>query len=68
MIVLSACLRPLEFTLVSHSDPEAWQRKATVVTVELVRDVGRSILPFNLVLGRGDRWFVDRIELTEFAC
>jgi hypothetical protein len=68
MIVLSACLRPVQFTLVSHSDPEAWQRKTTVVTVELVRDVGRSTMPFHLVVGRGDRWFVDRIDLTEFAC
>ena len=68
MLVLAACLRPLEFTIISHPDPDAWQKKQTVVTVELLRDVGQTILPFTVVLGRGDRWFLERIDLSTFAC
>jgi hypothetical protein len=68
MLVLSACLRPIEFTIVSHSDPDAWQKKQTVVTVNLARDVGGSTLPFTVTLGRGDRWYVERIDLSSFAC
>jgi hypothetical protein len=34
MIVLSSCLRPAQFTIISHPDPNAWQKKVTVVTVD----------------------------------
>ena len=68
MIVLSACLRPIQFTIISHPDPDAWQRKVTVVTVDLIRDSGRTTLPFNVLVGRGDRWYIERIDLGEFTC
>jgi hypothetical protein len=68
MIVLSSCLRPAQFTIISHPDPNAWQKKVTVVTVDIVRDAGTSTLPFSVLVGRGDRWYIERIDLGEFTC
>jgi hypothetical protein len=68
MVFMSACLRPASFRIVSQPDPGAWTAKKTVVTADLTRDTGLSTLPFSVVLGRGDRWFIDRIDLTSFAC
>ena len=68
MIVLSACLRPRSYSVTSTPDPQAWENKRTTVSIVLTRDVGDSRLAFSLVLGRGDRWFIERIDLSEFAC
>ncbi len=69
MIVLSTCLRPVQYTIISRPDPDAWRNEATTVTVDLDRpEAGTSSLPFSVVLGRDDRWFIERIDLTDFAC
>lgn len=70
MVVLAACLRPTTYRIVSQPDPAAWENKQTVVTVELVRDSEPLTLPFRVVLGRGDRWFVEQIQLnlSSFTC
>jgi hypothetical protein len=68
MVVMSACLRPVSFSIISQPDPGAWAAKKTMVTAEITRDIGVSTLPFSVVLGRGSRWFIDRIDLTSFTC
>jgi hypothetical protein len=70
MIVLAGCLRPDQFRLSGSPDPQAWSKKRTSVTVELKRDGQTVVLPFKLVLGRGERWFIEQIDLTasSFSC
>ncbi len=69
MIVLSTCLRPARYTIISRPDPNAWRNEETTVTVDLDRPGAEAAsLPFSVVLGRGDRWFIERIDLTDFAC
>lgn len=68
MIVLSACLRPVSFRISSQGDVGSQGRGESVVTVDLERDDGHHTLPFRLVRGREDRWFITRIELGSFAC
>jgi hypothetical protein len=70
MIVLAGCLRPDQFRLVGSPDPQAWSNKRTTVTVELKRSGQTLNLPFKLVLGRGERWFIEQIDLaaSSFSC
>lgn len=70
MIVLAGCLRPDQFRIIGSPDPQARSNKRTTVTVELRRDNRTVNLPFKLVLGRDDRWFIEQIDLTaaSFAC
>jgi hypothetical protein len=68
MLVLSACLRPNSYRIITQPDPEAWQTKRTTVTVDLVRGSETLTLPFRLVLGRDDRWFIDQIEVSQMSC
>lgn len=69
MIVLSSCLRPDAFQVISPTDSEAWRSGRTTVTVELNRRSERLTLPFVTVLGRGDRWFIEQIDFTtSFSC
>ena len=70
MIVLSACFRPVQFRQLSSIDPQAAQRGWTLVSVQLQRrdDTSQIILPFRVVLGKDDRWFIEKIDLTNFAC
>jgi hypothetical protein len=70
MVVLAACLRPTAFRVITQPDPEAWREKKTVVTAELRRDGETLSLPFRCVLGRGDRWYIEQIQLSisSFAC
>ncbi len=67
MIVLSACLRPSEFRLISRYEPDSSRRRADI-SVELTRGQNTSTLPFHLVRGRGDRWFIERVDLSTFSC
>jgi len=70
MVVLAACLRPESFRIVTQPDPDAARRKQTVISVQLRRDGGQLSLPFNCVLGRGDRWYIEQIQLSgsSFTC
>jgi hypothetical protein len=68
MIVLAACLRPSSFRVITQPDPAAWSARRTTVTVELTRGTESAALPFRVVLGRGDRWFIEQIDLSSFAC
>lgn len=70
MVILAACLRPTSYRIVSQPDPAAWENKETVVTAEVMRDVEPLTLPFRVVLGRGERWFVQQIQfnLSSFTC
>lgn len=68
MLVLAACLRPSSFRILTQPDPAAWQRKRAGVTVELTRGNATATLPFRLVLGRQDRWFIEQIDLASFSC
>ncbi|MEE9133771.1 MAG: hypothetical protein V3U13_09425 [Gemmatimonadota bacterium] len=68
MIVLSACFRPMGYRIITQPDPQAWQARQTTVTVQLRRSQGVLTLPFVLVLGRGDRWFVQQIVMSSVTC
>ena len=68
MIVLAACLRPGSYRKLSQLDPRASRTGTTTVTVEIQRGEETSTLPFEVVRGREDRWFVKRIDLTDFKC
>lgn len=68
MIVLSACLRPSSFRIVSGGDVDSRMEGRVVVTVELRRADQVHTLPFRVVRGSGDRWFIEQIELGSFAC
>ncbi len=70
MLVLAACLRPTSFRIISNLDPDAQRLGSTMVSVELQRGEHRMLLPFSIVKGRQERWFIDQIHLQEssFAC
>jgi len=68
MLVLAACIRPTTFRIISQPDPRAWQAKSTVVTVEVTRPQGRINLPFRLVLGRGEQWYILQIDVSNLTC
>lgn len=70
MIVLAGCLRPDQFRIIGSPDPQAWSNKRTTVTVELRRGNQTVNLPFKLVVGRGERWFIEQIDLaaSSFVC
>jgi hypothetical protein len=68
MLVLSACLRPTVFRIITQPDPQAWSNKTTVVSVELTRGRERLTLPFRVVLGRGERWFIEQIDVSNMSC
>ena len=70
MLVLAACLRPTSFRIVSNLDPDAQRLGNTMVSVELQRGQQTMLLPFSIVKGRQERWFIDQIHLQEssFAC
>jgi hypothetical protein len=68
MLVLSACMRPTVFRIITQPDPQAWQTKSTVVSVELTRGQQRLTLPFRVVLGRGERWFIQQIDVSNMTC
>ncbi len=68
MVVLTACFRPTAFRKLSQLDPRAGQTGTTTVTVQLVRGSELIRLAFTVVRGRAERWFVERIDLTNFTC
>jgi len=69
MIVLSSCIRPDQFRVTSTPDPQAWTAGTTTITVELRRGTDTLTLPFHLVKGRSDRWFIERIDIaSSFSC
>ena len=69
MIVLSSCLRPDNFRVTSGPDPRALASGRTTVTVELQRGTDTMTIPFRLVRGRDDRWFIEQIDLAStFSC
>ncbi|UCC48406.1 MAG: hypothetical protein JSV41_13240 [Gemmatimonadota bacterium] len=68
MVVLAACLRPVSFRFITQPDPGVWRTRRTTVTIELTRATEMAALPFRVVLGRGERWFIEQIDLSSFAC
>lgn len=70
MIVLAACLRPDRFRITSQPDPRAYDNEQTVVTAEITRDSDTISLPFRVVLGGDDRWYIEQIQLStsSFSC
>ncbi len=68
MLVLAACLRPSSYRIISAPDPQAYRVKRAQVTVELKRGVETATLPFRLLYGRGERWFIDQIDVSSFSC
>jgi len=68
MLVLAACIRPVTFRIITQPDPQAWRTKTTNVTVEVTRPQGVVSLPFRLVLGRGDQWYIVRIDVSNLSC
>ena len=68
MIVLSACLRPAQFRIIAQSDALARQTGKAAVSVDLKRTDDELMLPFSVVLGRDNRWFIDKIDLNNVSC
>lgn len=70
MIVLAACLRPTSFEIISALDPDAHRLGATTVSVEIVRGEETITLPFSVIRGPQDRWFIEQIQIeaSSFAC
>ena len=68
MIVLSACLRPASHRIIAESDFASRQSGQASVTVELSRGKDTLTLPFRIVIGPEDRWFIDRIDLSAVTC
>lgn len=68
MLVLAACIRPTTFRITTQPDPQAWRNKTTVVTVQVNRPQGAVSLPFRLVLGRGDQWYIEQIDVSNLTC
>lgn len=68
MIVLSACLRPTTFRVIAQSDSQARGAGRTPVTVDLMRGSQGVNLPFSVVLGRGQRWYIEQIDFSSFSC
>ncbi len=70
MIVLAACLRPDQYRITSQPDPRAYENEQTVVTAEITRDVDTVSLPFRVVLGGDERWYIEQIQLSasSFSC
>jgi hypothetical protein len=68
MLVLAACIRPTAFRIITQPDAQAWRNKTTVVTVEVTRPEGSINLPFRLVLGRGEQWYIEQIDVANLTC
>ncbi len=68
MLVLAACLRPSSYRIITAPDPQAFRAKRAQVTVELRRGAQSATLPFRLVYGRGERWFIEQIDVSSFSC
>ncbi len=68
MLVLAACFRPAGYRIITQPDPRAWQAKQTTVTVEIRRGQETLTLPFRVVLGRDDRWFIEQIDVSAITC
>lgn len=68
MLVLAACMRPTRYRIITQPNPQAWRDKTTVVTIELTRAQETLTLPFRMVLGRGDRWFIEQIDVSTLTC
>ena len=68
MLVLAACFRPTAYRIITQPDPRAWQAKQTRVTVELRRGQQALALPFRLVLGKNERWFIEQIDVQNITC
>jgi hypothetical protein len=68
MLVLAACIRPTTFRIITQPDPQAWRAKSTSVTVEVTRPQGAVNLPFRLVLGRGEQWYIVQIDVSNLTC
>lgn len=68
MLVLAACMRPAVFRILSQPDPQAWQNKSTVVSVEVNRGGDVITVPFRVILGRGEKWFIVQIDVSNLTC
>lgn len=68
MIVLSACFRPVRYRIVAESDFASRESGQASVTAQVQRGEDSLTLPFRVVLGREDRWFIDRIDMTAVSC
>ena len=68
MIVLSACFRPVSYRIIAESDVTSRSAGQTSVTAEVDRGEDTLVLPFSVVSGRGERWFIDRIDMTDVIC
>ena len=68
MLVLAACFRPAGYRIITQPDPRAWQAKGTTVTVEIRRGQELLTLPFRVVLGRDERWFIEQIDVSTITC
>jgi hypothetical protein len=68
MLVLAACIRPTTFRIITQPDPQAWRAKSTSVTVEVTRPQDTVNLPFRLVLGRGEKWYIVQIDVSNLTC
>lgn len=70
MIVLAACLRPVNFRITSQPDFSARDRGETTVTAEIARTPANMSLPFRVVLAKDDRWYIEQIVLSlqTFVC
>ena len=68
MLVLAACFRPTAYRIITQPDPRAWQAKQTTVTVELRRGRETLTLPFRVILGKDERWFIEQIEVSNMTC
>ena len=68
MLVLAACFRPSAYRIITQPDPRAWQAKQTSVTVEIRRGQEAISLPFRVVLGKNERWFIEQIDVSNITC
>jgi hypothetical protein len=70
MIVLAACLRPVNFRITSQPDFSARERGQTTVTADIARLPANITLPFRIVLAGDDRWYIEQIVLSlqTFEC
>lgn len=67
MIALAGLLDPRNYRVQPNIDARAKETGRTTITVELSHQGTVKIVPFTVVRGRGDRWFVERIDMRSLT-
>lgn len=63
MIALAGLLDPRAYRVQPGIDPRVRETGRTTITVELNHQGTLKVVPFTVVRGRGDRWYVEQIDM-----